>query len=554
MSETNKQQRIIAGTLSSSTIGKGAKVDFIRGSRPDYGDEIAGLLKSRLTSATMVLSIILAFSFLGSLWNGIYFRLPLRVAVLAVLVACLFSLRKTEAFSLKKLRIIELIVFGLVILQVAAMMTTRMSDFAAKGDVTSAIAVKYLFEGGWCLLLLIYGIFIPNQLKRGILIMLPVALLPYVITWGLSAISPEVARCLSADNTARPIPLPIVAAIVGIYGSYVINTTRKEAFHARQLGQYRLIERLGKGGMGEVFKAEHVLLKRPCAIKLIKSENETDLSTIAHFEKEVKATAKLTHWNTIEIYDYGHTEDGTFYYVMELLPGLSLAEIVEQFGPLPASRVVHFLKQICAALGEAHSVGIIHRDIKPANIFASQRGGIFDVAKLLDFGLVKEQKKEPGKTEHQGAFSGTPLYMPPEQATAYEDVDARADIYSLGGVAYFLLTGQPPYHETNLVKLIAAHANGKLLAPREVNPSIPEDLQEVILTCLQKRPDDRYQNVTNLLDALEQCECADRWSTKDAEQWWKSRSSQIGNSTGTVSRFADATIICDPGDETSTSS
>ncbi len=538
-------------TDKAVTSAERANIGFIAGSSPVYGDELAVILQSRLRSATLVLTILLSISFMANILNRFDSLILLRVSILVTIASCLFSLRKACSYSLARLRATELIVFGLVILQVTLMMVTKMVDFAAQQETTSVVAVKYLFEGGWCLLLLIYGIFIPNPMKRAAIIMLPVSLLPMLVVWGLNWFSADVAQSLSTDLTARPFSLPIAAAFIGIYGSHIISSSRREAFRARQLGQYRLIEQLGKGGMGEVHKAEHVLLKRPCAIKLIKTECESDLSAIQHFEREVKTTAKLTHWNTIEIYDYGHTDQGTFYYVMELLPGLSLAELVEQFGPLAPSRAVHFLKQVCAALNEAHSVGFIHRDIKPANIFATHRGGIFDVAKLLDFGLVKEHEVESSETEKSGSsFSGTPLYMPPEQASSYEQVDARADIYSLGGVAYFLLTGKPPFPETNIVRLIAAHAGGKVVPPSELVSSIPPDLEAVILKCLKKKPSERYQNITELLDAFEHCQCADQWSSKQATQWWKNNPIHNSLPAKADSHSAEATVIYNSENET----
>lgn len=244
------------------------------------------------------------------------------------------------------------------------------------------------------------------------------------------------------------------------------------------------------------------------------------MASIARFEKEVKTTAKLTHWNTIEIYDYGRTDDGTFYYVMELLPGMSLEDIVERHGPLPPERVIDLLRQICGALQEAHSIGLIHRDIKPANIFASQRGGVFDVAKLLDFGLVKEGNEKADSGAKFGSFSGTPLYMSPEQASAYEDVDGRADIYSLGAVAYYLLTGQPPFAGKNILDLLAAHRNADVLPPSSLNPAIAADLDQVILKCMAKNPDLRFSNAEELRSALDQCSVANQWGTSQAAEWW----------------------------------
>ena len=275
--------------------------------------------------------------------------------------------------------------------------------------------------------------------------------------------------------------------------------------------------------MGEVFRAEHVLLKRPCAIKLIKAANEANVTAIARFEKEVKATAKLTHWNTVEIYDYGRTDDGTFYYVMELLPGMSLEDLVEKHGPLPPLRAIYLLRQVCGALQKAHSAGLIHRDIKPANIFAAQRGGVYDVAKLLDFGLVKQRADEAdGERPSREPVSGTPLYMSPEQASAYEEVDPRADIYSLGAVAYCLLTGQPPFTGRNVLAILAAHSKTEVTPPCRLNPAIPADLEQIVLKCLAKKPSDRYQNAASLMLALSHCSVAGGWGPEQAANWWRS--------------------------------
>ncbi len=380
--------------------------------------------------------------------------------------------------------------------------------------------------------------------------MLPIALMPYVVLAIQRRWVPDVAAMLDSNNAGNPIPLPIVAALVCVFGTHIINSARREAFKARQFGQYRLLEKLGSGGMGEVFKAEHVLLKRPCAMKLIKPASEADATAIAHFEKEVKTTAKLTHWNTVEIYDYGHTDDGTFYYVMELLPGKSLEELVEQHGPLPPERAVHLLRQVCGALQEAHAVGLIHRDIKPANIFAAQRGGVFDVVKLLDFGLVKE--KAGGSPEAQrGSFSGTPLYMSPEQASAYEEVDARADIYSLGAVAYQLLTGKAPFAGKNVMELLAAHARSEVVPPSQINPAVPSDLGQVILRCLAKDAKDRFQDAAGLERALAGCACANQWSAAQADEWWSAQEVNPQQEPQIEQESFDVTVALSPS-ETST--
>jgi serine/threonine protein kinase len=440
-----------------------------------------------------------------------------------------------------------------VVIQVSSMMATRIAGFAAEQDATSVVAIQYLFLGAWCLVILIYGIFMPNTWKRGAAVMLPVSVLPYIVMAVQHWWSPDLAALLDKHSSVSPIPLPVVAALVGIYGTHIINSARREAFKARQFGQYRLLDKLGSGGMGEVYEAEHVLLKRPCAMKLIKPSSETDATAIAHFEKEVKSTAKLTHWNTVEIYDYGHTDDGTFYYVMELLPGLSLEELVERHGSLPPERVVHLVRQVCGALQEAHSVGLIHRDIKPANIFAAQRGGVFDVAKLLDFGLVKERTTKSSKSEGQtsyGSFSGTPLYMSPEQASAYEEVDARADIYSLGAVAYYLLTGTPPFAGKNVMELLAAHARSDVVSPSQINPVVPSDLGQVILRCLAKDANDRFQDATSLEQALAGCTCANQWGAAQAAQWWSTHQLNRQEESQVEQESVDMTVDFSPPETT----
>jgi serine/threonine-protein kinase len=314
----------------------------------------------------------------------------------------------------------------------------------------------------------------------------------------------------------------VMSSVIAIGGVKTINTLRRQAFEARQLGQYRLKQLLGAGGMGEVHLAEHVLLKRPCALKLIHPDKAGNPSTLARFEREVQATATLSHWNTVEIFDYGRTDDGTFYYVMEYLPGLNLHQIVEMFGPMPPERAIHLLMQTCDALSEAHAKGLVHRDIKPGNIFAAHRGGVFDVAKLLDFGLVKpitEIESESGVTQ-EGMIAGSPLFMSPEQATA-DKVDARSDIYSLGAVAYFLLTGRAPFEDDKPIKILMAHANQEPAPPSQFNPDIPKDLEQIILKCLAKSSGERFDSAKALRTALSECQSAGLWTRECAAAWWQ---------------------------------
>ena len=333
-------------------------------------------------------------------------------------------------------------------------------------------------------------------------------------------------RVASFEQVSENVLMLLIGAGASVYGTHVINTLRTEAFEARQLGQYRLRERIGAGGMGEVFLAEHQLLKRPCALKLIRPGSASDPRAMARFEREVRTTARLSHPNTVEIYDYGRTEDGTFYYVMEYLPGLSLAELVERHGPLPAERVIYLLRQACQALQEAHAAGLIHRDIKPANIFAAFRGGRHDVTKLLDFGLVKPVAEAPDPSiqlSQEGAITGSPLYMAPEQASGSRSPDPRSDLYSLGAVAYFLLTGRAPFQGENAIGVMIAHARDPVTPPSQVRPGIPDDLERIVLRLLAKDPADRFQDAEALDEALASCESAREWTPKQAAQWWRSR-------------------------------
>jgi serine/threonine-protein kinase len=264
------------------------------------------------------------------------------------------------------------------------------------------------------------------------------------------------------------------------------------------------------------------MLKRRCVVKLIRPDRVGNEKTLARFQREVQATARLSHWNTVEILDYGRTEDGTFYYVMEYLPGMTLADMVRKHGPLPAGRVVYLLLQVCDALREAHQAGLVHRDVKPENIIVAQRGGIYDVAKILDFGLVEPVAGRCGPPATADAvISGSPLFMSPEQAAGISVVDPRTDVYSLGAVAYHMLTGRPPFTGDNLVELTDAHIRKQPIPAAQRNPNVPHDLEQVVQKCLAKNPRDRFQDMSELTRALSECEAAGRWSRDQAAAWWQ---------------------------------
>jgi serine/threonine-protein kinase len=385
------------------------------------------------------------------------------------------------------------------------------------------------------LLMVIDAIYVPKSWRQAAIVSSVLAMLPLVTLLGVYLVAPASVKWIGEPRYDGNKPLVVFVvdtaflltlAAISSFAAHTISRLRSQVAEARRFGQYRLGKRIGAGGMGEVFLAEHELLKRPCAVKLIRPEVVLRAGTIERFEREVRINAKLSHPNTVEIFDYGRTEDGTYYYVMEYLPGMSLADLVERHGPLPPGRVVYLLRQVSLALQEAHEAGLIHRDIKPSNIFAAKRGAMDDVAKLLDFGLVRPVATAASpQTSDEGKILGTPLYMSPEQATGSRLLDARSDIYSVGAVAYHLLTGQPPFDKGTAIEAIIAHARDPVVRPSQIRDGLPADLDDVVMRCLAKDPRDRFSDAEALETALGRCTCASSWDKHTARQWWREVSS-----------------------------
>jgi eukaryotic-like serine/threonine-protein kinase len=294
---------------------------------------------------------------------------------------------------------------------------------------------------------------------------------------------------------------------------------QKAAIDAKHLGQYRLEEKIGAGGMGVVYRGHHAMLRRPTAIKLL-SVDKVNEASIARFEREVQITSQLNHPNTVAIYDYGRTPEGVFYYAMEYLDGIDLQFLVDHYGAQPEGRVIHILKQMCGSLYEAHSLGLVHRDIKPANVMLNRRGGEADVVKVLDFGLVKALD-DAKRARQTGGLSGTPLYMSPEAIQTPELVDPRSDLYAVGAIGYFLITGQPVFNANSLVELCQQHVSTIPDAPaRRLGRPVSPELEAAILACLEKRRDKRPQTARDLAALLNRPPAAGNWSLEDAEAWW----------------------------------
>ncbi len=298
-------------------------------------------------------------------------------------------------------------------------------------------------------------------------------------------------------------------------------TARKAALKAKQLGQYALDDKIGAGAFGSVYRAHHALMRRPVAVKLLEAET-ADQNTAARFEQEVQMTSQLTHPNTIALYDYGRTPEGIFYYAMEYLEGLTLDKLVKSYGPQPECRVIAILCQMCGSLDEAHHIGLVHRDIKPANVFLTRRGGLPDFVKVLDFGLVKA-RAGAGQLELTGANTtlGTPLYMSPEAVEHPDRVDARADLYSVGAVGYFLVTGQPLFDCASLGEVLMHQVKHLPAKPAErLGRAVSPGLENLLMRCLAKNPADRPASARELADALMQCPGAAEWTRERAEEWW----------------------------------
>ena len=377
-----------------------------------------------------------------------------------------------------------------------------------------------------------------------------VSLILNAVLLGRAALVPSEPRRTAWISIASAIPMPFVAyflargyppalpaaavvmtatlwsaftAGMSIVISSVTFRLRRSVARARRLGQYTLVEKIGQGGMGVVYRAEHEMLRRPTAIKVLPPAS-AGAEGLKRFEREAQLTARLNNPHTVSVYDYGRTPEGAFYYVMEYLTGYDLERLVRQEGPLPSGRVVHILRQVCEALAEAHSVGLVHRDIKPANIVISDYGGIPDFAKVLDFGLVKDVTASgEERLTRENILAGTPQYIAPESIRDGTSSDPRSDLYALGGVAYFLLAGTPVFQGSPM-QVIHGHLTAVPDSPsaRSGRP-IPPKLERLVLDCLEKDPALRPESAQVLAARLAACDDVPAWSAEDARTWWTSR-------------------------------
>jgi eukaryotic-like serine/threonine-protein kinase len=434
-----------------------------------------------------------------------WFAAPLMESLIGVVV-----LWRARDMSLRSLRIWELICFAnLAAFYGYDRFTMLVSlDASVLPAPTTAVGFTGLASlQGFATLILAYGVLIPNTRRRSLMVVAGSFAVTIAVLPAAAALNPLLREGHIFPLIVQAFLTLMFPSAIAVFAATRASALQRRAFdaerRAEKIGQYTLKRKLGEGGMGEVWLAEHGLLKRPCAVKFIRSELAANPSNAARFTREVQAVTGLSHFNTVRVYDYGKADDGSFYFVMEYLDGPTLEELVKASGPLPAIRVVHLLRQLCGALAEAHAVGLVHRDLKPGNIIVATLGGQQDVAKLLDFGLVHDSSADiDERLTQMGMVLGTPAYMCPEQAAGESAVDARGDIYSLGAVAFFALTGRPPFQAKTAGQLLAAHRCTPPPRLTEVSPDVPADLAAIIARCLSKDPADRFQSMADVVGAL----------------------------------------------------
>jgi len=457
------------------------------------------------------------------------------VLALGCLTLLLFS---KKSISLTPLRALELLLFGLAAAYMGLQDFASIDQSAVLGDSGMALSGLLRTVLHYVLLVIVYGIFIPNTWQRAAWVVTPLATTPVAATLFLWGRYPEIAETMALTHSGELVDaglLLILSIAIAIWGTQIVGHYRSSQVKAAEMGFYKLSKRIGVGGMGEVWLAEHEKLVRPAVIKLIRPDRLKEggkeaQRMVRRFEKEAQTTAELRSPHTVELYDFGVTHDQTFYYVMEYLNGIDLATLVKKHGPVPPQRTIYLLQQACESLGEAHNHHLIHRDVKPANIFICHMGLSYDFIKVLDFGLVKTQSNGASSPHGdmsseltmEGMTTGTPAFMAPELAVGQDNVDVRSDIYALGCVGYWLLTGELVFQRENPVAMIVDHVNAIPVPPSQrTENDVPEELDRIILKCLEKDPAQRFQTAMELADALLACAQPQDWSREHAESWWK---------------------------------
>jgi serine/threonine protein kinase len=510
-------------------------------SSTSLSDEACAFLQRRIASFGLVSAIIgglfLTYRVCTALYESWAYGISgagTSIAFLAGLVAA-FLVQwlscRGRLWSLPTIRVIEAACL-IASSTLAALMAVEI-PYAYRPDYIAVMPLGFI--------LMLRAVFVPGTARRsivvGAIVGVPLVVILYFMHFrGHSAVQnalplPERAQSPAAwalrwtiFDSIWWLAFNIIAATT----ARVVYGLREQVRDARKFGQYTLVEKLGEGGMGVVYRATHAMLRRPTAVKLLPGQHFDD-QELARFEREVQLTSVLTHPNTVRIFDYGRTSDGVFYYAMELLEGANLAEVMAIGGVMPPARVIHVLEQLSGALAEAHGIGLIHRDIKPSNIILTEQGGVPDVVKVVDFGLVKEMSQATSGQEptaraitEANSIAGTPLYMAPEAITEPSKIDGRTDLYALGAVGYFLLTGQDVFTGANSLVILGHHLHTPPVPPSQrLGAPVPPDLEQLILACLDKDPSRRPAGARALQSALRDLREASAWTEDDARKWWR---------------------------------
>jgi serine/threonine-protein kinase len=520
----------VPGADQGRRSARRARIVLTVGAVSAFAGDFTVLLRKRFSLVSLIGVLAFGLFLVKNLLDGTYTEdgeshfldVAFHLVALVMPLVALVILRSSWRLSLRSLRLLETSVLASSAAFFAyfqwwglRMTETLPAGLVLDRDFTEVMSDSRVFR--WFALIVTYGAFVPTTPRRCLAVTSAIALCPVLVTMVVGVVDGALGRF--AYILGEMVLWLGIAVALAVYGSYKIAQLQDQAVRAGKFRQYQLIERLGSGGMGEVWLAQHRLLPQRCAIKVIRPERAGDPKTLRRFRREVQAMAKLTHENTVRVFNYGRTQGGQFYYAMEYLPGLSLQQLVDRYGPLPPERTVHLLTQVCSALCEAHGLGLVHRDIKPSNILVCERGGVHDTAKVLDFGLVQEIRRRG-----RGAgvvIAGTPAYMSPEQALGNGSFDSRGDLYSLGAVGYFALTGRPPFERADDLLVCRAQIEDRPTPLAEQRSDIPADVADVIMCCLEKAPMDRYTDARSLKRALSQCRCASHWSEERAEEWWR---------------------------------
>jgi serine/threonine-protein kinase len=492
--------------------------------------QVRDLLRVRLIQSALIIGgAITAFGIFGWVSTGWMPWPMLGVPLLSAAAALTLHLRP-EASRLS-MRVIETVLFqGSAAMLTLAPILAAISPAGSPGFLDPNLAV-YRISVAVFGLMVVYGMFVPNSFGRaavflGMLLVAPV-LVPVVCSLCLPLPSPGV----QAEHLFYNLILLCIGATVSAFGAHTLSSMRSAAAHIQDTGMYRLTEKIGQGGMGEVWKAEHRLLARPAAIKVIRPElmglpdrKRLD-QAIARFQREARITASLRSPHTVSLFDFGVTCHGTFFYVMEYLDGLDLEQLIRRFGPQPADRVAFLMRQAAESLAEAHERGLVHRDVKPSNLHVGRVGVRYDFLKVLDFGLVKVQNGGGGDVSRltvDGVTTGTPAFMAPELALGRPAIDHRVDIYAFGCVAYWLLTGLLVFEGATPVEIVVNHVRSAPVPPsRRCEMPIPDRLEELVMACLAKEPEQRPQDLTFICREIDESGLAQTWTQARAREWWQ---------------------------------